>query len=51
MAAIEHKKLLRMAVMEREHDAAAQIFAGPGSTQPLAFDAKKCNLIERIDHT
>ena len=50
MAAIKHKKLLRVAVVQRMHDAAAQIFAGPGGAKPLALDAKERYFVERIDH-
>ena len=39
-----------MAVVERVHDAAPQIFAGPGGAQPLAFDAEERDFVEGIDH-
>jgi hypothetical protein len=49
VAAIEDEKLLRVAVAERMHHAAAQILSGPDGAKPLAFDAEKCNLVEGID--
>ena len=51
MAAIEDEKLLGMAVMERMHDAAAQIFARPRRAEPLAFEAEERDFVERIDHS
>jgi len=51
MAAIKHEKLLGIAVMQRMRDAAAQILASPRRAEPLAFNAKKRNFVERIDHS
>ena len=51
MAAIKHEKLLGIAVVQRMHDAAAQILASPRRAEPLAFNAKKRNFVERIDHS
>ena len=36
--------------MQRVHDAAPQIFAGPRSAKAFALDAQERNLIEWIDH-
>jgi hypothetical protein len=51
MAAIKDEKLLGMPVMERTHDATAQVFARPGRAKPLAFEAEERYFIERIDHS
>jgi len=51
MAAIKDEKLVRVAVVERVHDASAQIFAGPGGAKPLAFDAQERDFVERINHS
>ena len=51
MAAIKHKKLLGVPVVQRVHDAAAQIFAGPGCAEPFAFDTEEGDFIEGIDHS
>ena len=50
MAAIKHKKFLRMSVVQRAHEAAVQIFAGPSGAEPLAFNTKEGDFIEGIDH-
>ena len=51
MAAIEDKKLLGVSVVQRAHNVAPQIFAGPGGAEPLAFDAEERDFVERIDHS
>ena len=51
MAAIKDKKFLRVSVVKRVHDAAVQIFAGPGGPQPLAFNTEKGDFIEGVDHS
>lgn len=50
MAAIKDKKLVGIPVVERVHDAAPQIFPGPGGAQPFTFDAEERDFVERIDH-
>ena len=50
MAAIENEKLVGVSVVQRVHDAAAQIFAGPGGAKSFAFDAQERDFVERIDH-
>jgi hypothetical protein len=50
MAAIKGKELLGVPIMQRMHDAAPQILAGPRSAKAFALDAQERDLIERIDH-
>jgi hypothetical protein len=51
MTAIKDKKLLRVSVMECAHDAAPQIFTGPGGAEPFAFNTQERDFVERIDHS
>lgn len=50
MATIKGKELLRAPIIQRMHDAAPQIFAGPRSAKAFALDAQERDLIEWIDH-
>ena len=50
IAAIEHEKLLGFTVVQRMHDAAAQILTSPNRAELFAFNAKKRDFVERIDH-
>ena len=51
MAAIKDKKLLGVSVVECVHDAAPQVFTGPGSAEPFAFNTQERNFVEWIDHS
>ena len=50
MATIKGKELIGVPIMQRMHDVAAQIFAGPRSAKAFALDAQERDLIERIDY-
>ena len=50
MATIKREQLLDRPVTQHAFHPALEIITHPGRSEPLAFEAEKSDLIERIDH-